>query len=269
MSGMTSRNHVVAMEQLPLREFGVQAVVVMVGVNDLIKRLARDVEYDPDFLTRPTAYRTLIAETFSYEQRPDHERPWHERLALWRLYRRVRRWLGDDPPEAIALLQDKRGRAYVRWREHRRNASEYREVLPDLAPALDEYMRNLHRLADAVEVGDARPILVTQPTLWQPGLGAELQDLLWLGGIGPFTKEEGLPYYSVEALDRAMEAYNDTLLQVCRDRDVECIDLASMLSKDTSVFYDDVHFNENGARQVAAVISNYLLSHDLHHSGAR
>jgi hypothetical protein len=43
---------------------------------------------------------------------------------------------------------------------------------------------------------------------------------------------------------------------------VECIDLATTLEKDTTVFYDDVHFNESGAQKVSKTVSNYFLSHD-------
>jgi lysophospholipase L1-like esterase len=90
-------------------------------------------------------------------------------------------------------------------------------------------------------------------------LPPELEALLWLGGIGDFQKETGKPYYSAAALEQGMTAYNDTLLRVCRARQVECLDLAAKLEKDASVFFDDVHFNENGARRVAAELSRYLL----------
>ena len=56
-----------------------------------------------------------------------------------------------------------------------------------------------------------------------------------------------------------MGMYNETLLTVCRNRRIECIDLESSLPKDTTVFYDDVHFNVSGSRKVAEIVSNYLL----------
>jgi hypothetical protein len=41
---------------------------------------------------------------------------------------------------------------------------------------------------------------------------------------------------------------------------LECYDLASVVPKSTASFYDDVHFNEEGARVVAAHLVDYLLS---------
>lgn len=56
-----------------------------------------------------------------------------------------------------------------------------------------------------------------------------------------------------------MAAFNDTLLNVSQNRHLECVDLASMLEKDTIVFYDDAHFNESGSQKVAMILSEYLL----------
>ena len=43
---------------------------------------------------------------------------------------------------------------------------------------------------------------------------------------------------------------------------MECIDLAKTLPKDTTVFYDDVHFNENGAHQMVQIVADYLLHYE-------
>jgi hypothetical protein len=55
-----------------------------------------------------------------------------------------------------------------------------------------------------------------------------------------------------------MTIYNEKLKEVCHQRGVECLDLDSKLAKNTDIFYDDVHFNENGARAVAKEIGYYL-----------
>jgi hypothetical protein len=95
--------------------------------------------------------------------------------------------------------------------------------------------------------------------MWKADLPQSLDSLLWLGGIGDFQRERNRPYYSAAALERGMKAYNDTLLRVCRERQIECLDLSSTLEKDSTVFYDDVHFNESGARKIAETLTNYLL----------
>lgn len=41
--------------------------------------------------------------------------------------------------------------------------------------------------------------------------------------------------------------------------DIECIDL-SCLKKETAAFYDDVYFNESGARKASVALANHILS---------
>jgi len=50
----------------------------------------------------------------------------------------------------------------------------------------------------------------------------------------------------------------DRLLKVCSDCQVECMDLASEMDGNETYFYDDLHFNEAGARQVAEVIAAHF-----------
>ena len=56
-----------------------------------------------------------------------------------------------------------------------------------------------------------------------------------------------------------MDKYNVVLTEVCKEEKVDCIDLASMLPKETSIYYDDFHFNINGCRRVAEIVSEYLV----------
>lgn len=254
MSGRTSEHHLVALEYLPLDKLQIDAVVVMVGINDLATRLARDTDYDPNSLGKPDAQEWLRIQTFSGSYLPRPGDSFIKNTALWRLLRKVL----DMLPREDA--QDKFATMFVHLRERRQHASAIREELPDLSSALDAYASTLNRMVDMANERSVRLILVTQPTLWRSDLPADLTALLWSGAIGsPQTGVDG-PYYSVGALARAMQAYNATLLQVCQQRQIECVDLASMLAKDTTVFYDDVHFNESGARQVADILAGYLES---------
>ena len=55
-----------------------------------------------------------------------------------------------------------------------------------------------------------------------------------------------------------VDAYNRAMIEVCRDEGVDCIDLASLLPKDTSVFYDDFHFNIPGCEKIANILTRYF-----------
>jgi len=131
--------------------------------------------------------------------------------------------------------------------------------LPDLDTGLEEYRRRVLSLASRCRALELRCLFVTQPSMWRSDLSPAEQRLLWLGYVGRWEKPKG--YISAADMARAMDAYNRTLLDVCRQNGLECYDLASQIPKDTSAFVDDAHLNEAGARLVAQNLKQYLLSH--------
>jgi hypothetical protein len=230
----------------------------MMGVNDFSIRLARDQAYDPHFFENPEAEAQLKFETFTASDLIDNNDPFFKKTALWQLGRRVKRSSLAKAPQS--QVQDESGKVYLNWRKHRQSASEIRNQMPDLSSALNEYSANINKIADIAKDRSIRLVFVTQPAMWRADLPQEMEALLWLGGIGRFQEEIGKPYYSTKALQEGLAQYNDTLRKICRQRQMECIDLVPLLAKDTTVFYDDAHFNENGARQVSKILSEYLLA---------
>ena len=53
---------------------------------------------------------------------------------------------------------------------------------------------------------------------------------------------------------QVMQAYNETLKTTCNQYQIPCIDLANQLPKKPEYFYDQIHFSNAGARQVAAIL---------------
>jgi lysophospholipase L1-like esterase len=250
MSGTTTRHHILVLERLPLAELRITTVVLLAGVNDLSIRLSHDADDDPRTLDGPETQRALLAEAFKIDN--DADAPFYRRTALWQWASRGRRVSKYSHAESIDAEN------YRVWRDHRRHAREIRSELPDLSLAVDAYSRNLRRIIDLSAARGVRLVLMTQPAMWRADLPRHLEDLLWLGGVGDFQEQSNLPYYSAAALAKGMKAYNDAMLRTCDATHTECLDLAARLASDPSIFYDDVHFNERGARQVAQILAEYL-----------
>jgi lysophospholipase L1-like esterase len=53
---------------------------------------------------------------------------------------------------------------------------------------------------------------------------------------------------------KVMQAYNETLKTTCANEQIPCIDLANQLPKKIEYFYDQIHFSNAGARQVANIL---------------
>lgn len=259
--GHTTVQHAVQVEKLLAQHPEIDAVVLLVGVNDMLIHLVLALEpssaarilqgaNDPD---------VLLASAFSVFPPAGADSSWLLRTGIGRLWAtRKLRDLGAGPDPAAL---DAGGMRVADWRSARKQASALRDALPDLSVGLRDYAGHLNRIVDLARAHGVRVIFMTQPSLWREDLTAEERDLLWTGGppldqIGP-----GREYFSIGALADGMRRYNARLLRLCRDRGVECVDIAQQLPRTTDVFWDDLHFTEEGSRQVAQLLADHLLEH--------
>jgi hypothetical protein len=222
-------------------------LVDLIGVNDL--QLALKSSY-----LEPTPERNL---DWAFALRPP-EGGVASRLATVRAVRFVwRTW----QQARLGFVQTRDGAGYARLRECRQTAplANLVDVLPDLAPALEEYRRNLQALAERARVYGAPIVFLTQPTLWAKDMGASERSRLLAGGIGPIkTWCTHQRYYSPQALAAGMQAFNDVLRDVCRAPGMTCRDLAAALPSRAEYFYDDMHFSEAGAARVAELVVGWI-----------
>ena len=253
-SGLHTRHHRLQAEKLLDELPWIDVVVVLAGVNDLCFRLSRDTAWAPVDFSSPAAVAPLMQEAFEVRPPQDAAGPVYQRTALYQMLRRLGRRLRPG-----GATQDPPGRVYQVWRRHRHEAPVLRQRLPDLGPAIAEYAANLRAIARAAARHHARIIFVTQPAMWRDDLPPDLQRLLWMGGLGRYQKEAGHQYYSIAALAEGIALYNRVLLDTCRQiPGAICVDLAAELPRDTTVFYDDVHFNEAGSRRVAEILAGQI-----------
>ncbi|MFO0966412.1 MAG: SGNH/GDSL hydrolase family protein [Gemmataceae bacterium] len=134
---------------------------------------------------------------------------------------------------------------WTRQKRKERAAATITDDLPDLAPFVAEYRRQIQQLIELSRSRGKRLVLLTQPTLYAEPMPPEL-DALTLGGRlkdGRFLSNRGRC--------QAMALYNEALRAEAAAHGVLCVDLARLLPASTDMFYDDCHFNEGGARAVA------------------
>ena len=129
--------------------------------------------------------------------------------------------------------------------------------LPDLSIGLGEYREHIQAIIDHCHRSGQRCLFLTQPTLWREDLSEAEQSLLWFGRTAP-SRGHGRGYVAPAELAQAMDQFNHVLIDVCTRAGVEVYDLAAAVPKDTSIFYDDCHFNENGSRVVARLLVDWL-----------
>ena len=255
--GHKTAHHILQVEKLLPQYPEVDAVILLVGINDLLHWL---VTPDPAANLVPTPEQEL-GMAFSVFPGWDADTPWYRRnligRALWRLsWRPIRGTEKLQPMDAHGVFQ-------ATLRHYRQRAGRLVDALPDLEPGRADYVQNLGRIVDVARARGVQVVFVTQPTLWREGLSADEQALLWAGGPPFWALREGADYYSVGALAEAMARYNASLLEVCRERGVGCIDAASGIPHSSEFFFDDAHFTEAGSARLADRIASGLLKLQL------
>lgn len=156
-------------------------------------------------------------------------------------------------PATERIAQDPAGAWYDVQRRRRKRllAQDTITTVPvDLETKLAAYRSNVVAIIELCVQQNQHVIFVTQPTLWHKEMPDELADLLWQ------HTEAGA--HAPEVLAEIISAYNAALQSVCKKYHVPCIDLAAQLPKDTSVFYDDCHFNVSGCDTVATILCEFL-----------
>lgn len=143
--------------------------------------------------------------------------------------------------------EDTAGARYVDRRRRRQSAPET-EVSPELSSARAGYEDRLRALVAAITGKGVRLVFVSQPTLWSASLSDRSKSLLWMGEM-----KDGR-FLSPGALAEGIALFNESLVDVCDEADTPWIDLRELNGRE-DLFYDDCHFNEAGAREVARLIA--------------
>ena len=262
--GFNSRDHLGFM-RLAGGQYDLDMIAMLVGANDFMGLLGQGTTYDPDFVLDEDRYYDWLRDRFI--QAPltgSHGGPIYERTALWQLAR----WVRGMYVNRRKVTMDNNGEWLKTAREHRRAATIV-DQLPPLEPALREYQRNLEMIVQEARRRSLRLVLLTQPTFWRESMPPEEEGLVWMG-YGPAKPGEDVSWpwwdaprtvmYSTGALAKGMAAYNQRLLDTCTKLGAECIDLASRIPRTPEMFFDDMHYTERGAQQMANELVPYFES---------
>lgn len=246
VNGHTAVHHLMVLQAIPIVSQA-DVVIFMVGINDLQFTLSHGGVPTQPLLEQGAAQFREEMTTASYNPYP--------------IYRRLRVFGVSRRAYDIAFerINDKDEKETLNETELRRLRNSTNSVpMPDLSVGVKEYRKRLEDIAEECRHRAVRCLFLTQPYLWRPDLPADAQRLLLFGWVGPPFQPRG--HVSMADLNDALDLYNRATLDVCTRSKTECLDLAAVVPKDPSVFYDDVHLTETGAQLVAEKIAAYLLS---------
>jgi lysophospholipase L1-like esterase len=117
------------------------------------------------------------------------------------------------------------------------------------ANSLPFFAARLEKLLKVCRDHGIEPVLITQPTLYGPGVdpvtGVDLEAIKVGDKNGRF-------------MSQAIDLYNGVTRQVAQTNGVLLIDLARELPRDSALYYDYLHYTEPGAAAVAGIVDRRL-----------
>ena len=116
--------------------------------------------------------------------------------------------------------------------------------------SLPFFAARLEKLVKVCRDHGIEPVLITQPTLYGPGVDP-------VTGVNLATLKLG-ENLNGGLMFKAVELYNGVTRQVAGQEKVLLIDLARELPRNSAYYYDYLHYTEAGARAVAGIVEAQL-----------
>ena len=115
------------------------------------------------------------------------------------------------------------------------------------------YRARVAALLDLVAANRIEPVLMTQPALFGPG-----RDVATGLDLGRTSHPDVTGTIDGATRWAVLEAYNDAVRALARERGVALIDLARAMPKDSRLYYDWIHLNKSGQAALARIVSDRL-----------
>jgi lysophospholipase L1-like esterase len=265
IDGLNTRHHIMHAKYLLPKLPKINYVIIYCGLNDVGSWLYKT-DYNPNFLDDPENWDKTVAESFrvcNYARRDD---PWYKGMEVYKRASIAKAAVLSRSNEELrkkgVMVEDDR----LEWMKQERARREamlektvHRAKRETLPAALDGYARNLKAIIGLVRAAGAEPILMAQTVDWVSDVSEEKKEekkkrLFWIGAM-----EEGKAYAKVEEIQAILAQYNDRMKQVAAEAAVPFLDLPALLEGKHELFYDSCHFHEAGSREVARVVSHFLI----------
>lgn len=248
--GSTLRDNILQMKYFVSQINSIDTIILLSGINDFMLSISTDYQ-SVHMIDSLDPTESQLDHAFSVHPYTNYKL---KGTAIWSLLKQSKIALFGRN-----IVHDNEGGAETFWRGKRANSTGVLKNLPNIDAGLAEYEDNLNLFVDLAKLKSQKIILLTQPSIYKKNMSEDELNLLWFGCV----EQDGWKCYSPEVLAKGLDKFNQITLQVCKNRQIECIDLASKLPKDTTIFFDDVHFNENGAKEVSKIIYDYFQKSQL------
>ena len=121
---------------------------------------------------------------------------------------------------------------------------------------IESYKNNLISMIGLTKSHKIELIFMTQQTTWNSTVDENTVNWHWM------TLRAGKKYRE-DHLDNALDSLNNVMKQVSVDHSIPLYDVAQRIPKSLKYFFDDAHFNIEGASTLGKDLGKYILQNNL------
>ncbi len=224
VAGLRLVHHLATQEHI--EDLNPDLVVFLVGVNDWIRQIRANFDREERF-RKPLSVR--LRDRF-------------QRSAAFTFYQ-----IYIALPQMTKLVVRE---AHFTPMTDRRSRPQVVRFLPQAVS--EDFQRGMASLVERCREGSYRCMLLTQPTAYYIGAPSTVTQYFRLTPPGrSYTLD-------LESLVHVAGLYNDFVRDLAAKEALLLCDLEAVVPKSTEAFYDDAHFNTNGARIVAQALTRCI-----------
>ena len=260
IAGKNSEHHVIhakyLLPVLPTMDW----VIIHAGTNDVGRWLyAKSYNEIPLMDKNQNAIEDVIGQSFRVSGYTPSDYPMYKRLEIWKLLSVAKNYFlvtysAEYQDASIVMDRD------LEWlenerakRKERKKKFIIRSKLNTLPVALSVYAENLKQIISLVRQNGAEPVFVPQVMPGFKNMTEEDKERFWMGAM-----DGGDNYIDESQFVEMLQYHNEKMKEVSETMGVHYIDLPELLGNDPSLFYDNLHYNEHGARMVGQAIGRYF-----------
>jgi lysophospholipase L1-like esterase len=243
--GVNARHHLIQLPEVEKYMPRFDMFVVLLGLNDFLF----DLRIHHPFTIPEDWWRRQALMYDHYDEGS------LATVALWkRLYRRF-----VTERKSEGAISD-----FGYYQRHLRDAhakvtpEQWVDSMPDISKHLDTYRKTISALKAYADTYGAPIVFVSQPYVWSDNMSAETKAQIYAGFIGADIDSPNTKWYTTEALEKGLSAYNAALLDKCKADHLLCVDAAGKMPREAKYFYDDFHFSTLGAAKLGGIVADEI-----------
>jgi lysophospholipase L1-like esterase len=243
LPGLRAAHHLATMKET-LR-LGPDMYLFMLGANDWMKQVLDEYRTLTDRIREYSLDRTLLGRALdqSYTWMNPYRGEETARAATGGEGGNVQEEAGEES-ESVDPYLLKRGSLY---------RDDKRTFTPQSVAS--GYVETLEEIAATCRQHSVTCVFTTQPNGYKPGISPEFKRSFWM------TPPDASYTLTFASAIRLAALYNDFLRRFTAERQLPLCDLDAAIEPSFENFYDEMHFNEQGARNVAVSLNECI--HDL------